>query len=256
MDIDLDLDEVFNQIEAMSTDEFEKLLKEIKNKTPIRLIYPTNFDKYYGSIFERNNRFEVKITKNNLNLTKSRTFGSYDESYNFVINFNKRNPHLIKNLIEEYDDYLRVHLTKNKYMICDKNDIDLIQKHFWYAVVRKDGLSYATTTIRGKSIKYHNVIMNHTPGELTVDHINRNSLDNRKQNLRLATAVEQAKNRNYFNKVNKTGMLGVEKEEGKYARYYAVWSANGKQCKKSFSINKYGEQAALQMAIECRKLHE
>lgn len=51
---------------------------------------------------------------------------------------------------------------------------------------------------------------------------------------------------------NTSGVVGVIKEEG--VRYRAVWvELNGKPKRKSFSINKYGEEEAFRLACETRE---
>ena len=96
----------------------------------------------------------------------------------------------------------------------------------------------------------HRIIMDAQPGEV-IDHINRNGLDNTRDNLRkVDTSIN---NRNASLRIdNTTGIKGVTYESGK--RYKAEWyDLNGKKRSKSFSIAKYGEQEALRLAIEYRQ---
>lgn len=57
------------------------------------------------------------------------------------------------------------------------------------------------------------------PGNLTVDHINRNPFDNRFCNLRLANHSLQMRNRNAY---GRSGIKGVSPEQGKWRAYCFV----------------------------------
>ena len=82
----------------------------------------------------------------------------------------------------------------------DKDDLEKVQSRHWYACV--DGNYIGThITINGsrKLLYLHNFVMNRLtfPGKGTtesVDHINRNGLDNRKENLRVVTQSIQNTN--------------------------------------------------------------
>lgn len=92
-----------------------------------------------------------------------------------------------------YDDPLAaawLFLPTGEKVIFDYADLDKIEPHSWSATRNKTNHVYARTAIWGingkkkqKHIRMHRLIMN-APTGVHVDHINGNTLDNRKQNLR------------------------------------------------------------------------
>jgi hypothetical protein len=101
---------------------------------------------------------------------------------------------------EEIDDYIEGTIVSKGMPIrfkFDKDDIDKIQTRNWYAAT---GGKYIGThvTIHGiyKILYLHNFVMNKLTFEgigqkETIDHINRDGLDNRKSNLRLVSQTVQ-----------------------------------------------------------------
>jgi len=75
-----------------------------------------------------------------------------------------------------------------------------------------NGSGYLQLNIFGKQYRVHRIIyvMHHgeIPDQILIDHINRNPLDNRIENLRLATSP-QNKNNTSVTKRNKSGYKGV-----------------------------------------------
>lgn len=106
-------------------------------------------------------------------------------------------------------------ITSPKYgrhiILYDDEDYELISSKSWYLGTHHTKKFYCKSVPvprkAEKSILMHRFIMNAPPDKL-IDHINGNTLDNRKVNLRLATASQ-----NLFNskipKNNTTGFKGV-----------------------------------------------
>jgi hypothetical protein len=111
-------------------------------------------------------------------------------------------------------------LNQGKYAIVDDEDFEWLNQWKW--TYNPHGGGYASRTDRSggkqKTILMHRVILGAKDGE-QVDHINRNRLDNRKENLRLCTPADNAKN-------------AGKRKDGKTSKYKGVY-----YCKKN---NKYG----------------
>ena len=105
-------------------------------------------------------------------------------------------------------------LTKGKFAIVDDDDFEWLSKWKWFVNGR-----YASRSInKHQQITMHREIM-HTPDDMETDHINRNGLDNRKENLRICTRSENQQNKM---KSNSTGFKGVQVDKRRgYAYYYA-----------------------------------
>lgn len=108
-----------------------------------------------------------------------------------------------------------IQLDKGQVAIVDDEDYDYLSQFKWYAS-KERGRYYATrgnkviNWVRQKPalIKMHREIMNFPEG-MQVDHINHNSLDNRKSNLRICTVRQNLMNRKpKANRISK--YLGVD----------------------------------------------
>lgn len=108
-------------------------------------------------------------------------------------------------------------------MLVDDADYEKYNQFNWSA--HKNGRKYypvRKVKIDGKSreIYLHREIMN-PPSGLHVDHINGDSLDCRRENMRLVTQSQNAMNRR-LRSDNKTGVVGVSRRRsGKYLAYYS-----------------------------------
>jgi len=85
--------------------------------------------------------------------------------------------------MQDCGDHYAVLMVGGKELLADKIDINFIEAFTWYCFTNK----YAASHDSGPIIFFHNLILGHTPSEITVDHVNRNELDNQRSNLRVAT---------------------------------------------------------------------
>jgi len=213
--------------------------------------YPKYAKKYPGCIeklkLKTKTSYRLTIKTHGVHFTKC--FASYDEAFQMMKAKSLEYQLPIKNMIFEYEDYMVVGLTRGKQCKFDKEDRDLVEMHTWSY---HDGYAYTVHEERGKRL--HGMIMNHEPTPFsTVDHINRDSLDNRRANLRIADARTQALNQN-IKKSNTSGFCGVCLLAHKNS-WASIWvSEDGIRKTKSFSINKYGPEMAKQLAIDHRQM--
>lgn len=117
-------------------------------------------------------------------------------------------------------------LTQGQVALVDEDDYELLSLHKWCAHFNPKTRSfYAIRGAKGKDGKWHTVWMSRVitgaPVGVQVDHKNGVTLDNRKSNLRIASASEQGMNRK-IRTDNKTGVKGVCRKRGKFFAYIFV----------------------------------
>lgn len=93
----------------------------------------------------------------------------------------------------------------------DKEDYPKIKSFYWYKT--NDG--YFTTRSHGAYYRIHRYLLD-APPDMVVDHINHDTTDNRKSNLRICTPQRNTWNRKVRHD-NQLGVTGVYKnKQGKY----------------------------------------
>jgi hypothetical protein len=102
-----------------------------------------------------------------------------------------------------YGDKMKeIQLTKGYITLIDDDDFYKIAQFKW-----QYNMGYAQAHMGNKTVYLHRYIMYASDGVL-VDHINRNSLDNRKENLRFVTQSQNGMNREKYSN-NTSGYKGV-----------------------------------------------
>jgi len=129
--------------------------------------------------------------------------------------------------------YVKVKLTKDQYTIIDAEDEARVIIFNWYAKYSSNGY-YARrdTRINGKKkiIQLANFIKGFDPSSdpgFVIDHVNHDTLDNRKANLERVPIRQNNINR-VKSTLNKTKITGVYHNKKKF-RYVAFWSDEGSE---------------------------
>lgn len=93
----------------------------------------------------------------------------------------------------------RIRLTRGKYALIDNADLALVSRFKWQAQKGRCGHWVAKTHVRRQDgtrriVLMHRLILGISRTETDVDHKNLNPLDNRRQNLRLASTADNIHN--------------------------------------------------------------
>lgn len=111
---------------------------------------------------------------------------------------------------------MRVPLSQGLFALIDDEDAEYVATHKWHAArmgTKSKPLFYAVRNItiaknKGRLELMHRRILG-APKGMVVDHINHDTLDNRRQNLRLCSQAENMKNMR--GRANKYGFRGITK---------------------------------------------
>ena len=103
---------------------------------------------------------------------------------------------------------IEIPLTQGKVALVDDEDFERVNAFKWCADWSYSTKSfYARRKEKKKTIFMERLIMQ-TPNNMTCDHINHDTLDNRKNNLRNCTRAENARNRRLFSN-NRLRVKGI-----------------------------------------------
>ena len=136
-------------------------------------------------------------------------------------------------------DYIQLELlgphakTEGANALVSKNCIDTILVFSWY--LGKDNYPVAYQSVDGKiklgkGLKMHKLLHLNAPSGMVIDHINRNRLDNRMENIRICTQKENSFNTSK-NKNSKNKYKGVKQMKN------GLWKASITHNKNKYEIN-------------------
>lgn len=104
------------------------------------------------------------------------------------------------------------------YAFVDHDDYDYLKQFRWYGLPSRDGKIRALRSYQDKKTKKKIIIymareIMAPDKNVYVDHINRNTLDNRKSNLRFSTNSQNLYNRNTYKPGKSSKYKGVTKKK-------------------------------------------
>jgi HNH endonuclease len=116
-----------------------------------------------------------------------------------------------------------INLTKGYVAIVDDDDFERVNMHSWCAsnASKNNNVPRAEARINKKLVRMHRFILSAPKGSY-VDHVNHNTLDNRKENLRLCTNQENCRNAQKP-KSNSSGYKGVSAYSGRWRAYINIY---------------------------------
>jgi hypothetical protein len=114
----------------------------------------------------------------------------------------------------------RIPLTQGYEALVDDEDYEWLCESSWSATLKR-GVPYACGRRKGKFVYMHRLIID-APSALDVDHINHNSIDNRRCNLRLATRSQNNMNGLKRNNGRVSRFKGACRDRGKWRAYIGL----------------------------------
>lgn len=142
-----------------------------------------------------------------------------------------------------------INLTQNKSVMVDNEDFEALSVHKWfYSTV---GYACRSVVVDGKNsrVYMHRQLMKPEKG-MVIDHIDRNKLNNQKNNLRVVTAGHNNLNRDIA--TNSTGVTGVyyyPASSRRSKKWWAFVALNGKRHSLGYYLTKEEATMARSSAI-------
>lgn len=160
--------------------------------------------------------------------------------------------------------YIAVPLTQGQFAIIDIDDYERVSQYKWYAYYDKTTNSFYARRRKTKKnghINMSNFILDYYYANgVSIDHKNRETLDNSRENIALRTATQQMINQKKRKDSKRHDLSrGITyRDHGNYARYIVDMRAGSNNIYKSFYVKKDGDikqadEQAKQLAIMYRE---
>jgi hypothetical protein len=228
--------------------------------------------RFQGEVFKQKNMTE-KPKHPSFSFKK---YGSKENAYKAAVKYMKKMNYkykTIKNRVRWMGDHYEGEVwyggeknengrkdMKRLYCKFDKEHLELFTKYIWSA--KKDRNVYYVECgelgrKEGESQLFHQHVCKDKNWEKSIDHINGNGLDNRTSNLRdgsVINIINQTMHKNNTSGYN--GVYGVNNKDDILIAYRSIYPGEEKRGGHRFSINKYGKDEALNLAVKDRKAYD
>jgi hypothetical protein len=149
-----------------------------------------------------------------------------------------------------------IKITRGLLVKVDNSDYPSMSRHPWFALPKPDGRVYAIGKNGGcKMVRMHRVIVGAASNQI-VDHINGDSLDNRRCNLRVTDASGNARNRKPQGEIP---YIGVNRSGRGYHAYVRPTPHGNKLYLGTYSTPEYAalayDQSCRNYKIACARLN-
>ena len=121
----------------------------------------------------------------------------HTDLHNYTVNIrneNKKEKEYRKTVLNEYieyDNYYELHIINTRnvevFSKIDKDDYPQVSAHKWSLAIHSNDIRVVANERGMDRIGLHQFILNNNDKNNVIDHINRNPLDNRKENLRIVS---------------------------------------------------------------------
>lgn len=161
----------------------------------------------------------------------------------------------------------KIKLTRGFFSLIDSEDLEKVSNHSWCIHKNgKQGKVYAAARINKSLFLLHRFILGINNKKIQIDHINGDTLDNRKLNLRICFQKENLRNSNkhldsknkykgvFYNKRNKNWRSVICKD---YKRYEIGSFKTQKEAAKAYdkkAIELFGKFAKLNFGVISEKV--
>jgi hypothetical protein len=146
--------------------------------------------------------------------------------------------------------FRKIPLTQGKFAMVDPEDYGRLAGYKWFAMRSRRGF-YAVRMVKAKNgrrkkIRMHRRIFD-VPEDKLIDHINHNGLDNRKENLRIATNMQ-----NSWNKRKQRGDYSSQYKGVSWAMRVGKWHTEIYCRGKKIFIGYFDDQISAARAYDAR----